>query len=545
MSADLPPILGLIDGIPASELLDGLASLHQAVVVTDPDGVVLWASRDLEDAIGGRARFGELGLACICEGYLRALNGDPGYEHHERQNHEPRHERFRNHHPIEAFDLKRPIAEILEHLEHRESLFRYRIEPNTIEGRASDSRPSCAGATGTGLEINAFRVDSRIADGEKKRSPQVERLYVTILRPAPKQEAGASTHSEPGAFHKCVLDRLPEATLTIDTSGFITYANSAAVALLGTPSDPLIDTPVSLYLPSSAIVEANASHGSSPGRTNRSVVEFAPSGQDPRFVEVASQTLELSDSTCAGRILQLRDTTSEQNLIERLKQKVVSLESYVHTVSHDLRSPLVSLLGFTRLMKSDFGEILGETGRRFLDRIEQAGSNMNTLTQDLLELSTRKQPSTSSENVDPRNVLLRIQAEIKPRLEDRGIELRLPEAPPMVQCDRTQLYQIFSNLIGNALQHMGPCETPHIDIEIEAFPDRRVIVVRDNGRGIEASAHERIFDAFHSLSRGDDGPSTGVGLSIVKKIALSHEGRIWVESEPGKGAAFFVSLKYR
>jgi signal transduction histidine kinase len=279
-------------------------------------------------------------------------------------------------------------------------------------------------------------------------------------------------------------------------------------------------------------------------KTHRSLVEFAPGGRTPHFVEVTSRPLEGPEGTSVGRILQLRDATSHQNLTERLKQKITSLESYVHTVSHDLRSPLVSLLGFTRLMRDDFGEMLGETGRRFLDRIEQAGSNMNTLTQDLLELSTQSQPGTSRKAVDPLNVLLQIRAEIKPRLEEQGIELWLPPAPSMIQCDRTQLYQVFSNLIVNALQHMGPCEAPRIAIEIQELQGEHVIVVRDNGRGIEASAHAKIFDAFQTLSRDASMRSTGVGLSIVKKIALSYQGRVWVESEPGHGAAFFVSLKH-
>ncbi len=195
-------------------------------------------------------------------------------------------------------------------------------------------------------------------------------------------------------------------------------------------------------------------------------------------------------------------------------------------------------------MKQDYGKILDETGRRFLNRIEQAGANMNTMTRDLLELSIREAPCTTAKAVDPREILLQIQAELKPRLEEQGVQLELPSSPPMIQCDRTQLYQIFSNLIGNALQHMGPCEQPRIEIEINTGADQQVIVVRDNGRGIAADAHERIFDAFHSLSRGDGRRSSGVGLAIVKKIALAHRGRIWVDSEPGHGAAFFVSLAY-
>lgn len=361
-------------------------------------------------------------------------------------------------------------------------------------------------------------------------------------------------------YYKTLIDQLPEAVLTIDSQGFISYANPPAAQMLRTTLDELLDTPISLFIPASAIVsftksraegqdsdEAVAAQSSNcRGDTNtpvRHLVELARVGYPTLFVEVSSTRLARADGRATERIVQLHDTTSQQRLTERFKQKIASLESYVHTVSHDLRSPLVSLLGFTKLMKQDYGKLLDATGKRFLDRIEQAGATMNTMTEDLLELSTREREAPNLTTSDPRNVLLQIQAELKPRLEAQGVELTIPTAPPVVVCDRTQLYQIFSNLIGNALQHMGPCESPTISIEITEEEDQHVISVRDNGRGIPSEAHERIFDAFESLAADNITPSTGVGLSIVKKIALAHAGDVWVESEPGLGATFCVSLE--
>lgn len=521
MSVAPPPNLGLINGIPAHQMLEGLGNLHQSVVVTNTDGVVLWASHALERAVGGSDRCVGLALAVLCDRYLgvendavRAANDNAAAQ------------------SSEAPRLAHEIAEILRHLEDRESLCHYRIEPNLLEGHS------------TGLEINAFCVDSCAPGPERAVPPRTVRLYVTILRPAPKLAAGDEPRNDPCAFFESVLDQLPEATLTIDQSGFITYVNARVVALLGKTRDELMDAPLSLYFPSSAILPINASLNRGSELIERNVVELAPSSQPTIFVEVASRKLDLPDGTNTGHIVQLRDTTNQQRMTERFKQKIASLESYVHTVSHDLRSPLVSLLGFTRLMKQDYGKILDETGRRFLNRIEQAGANMNTMTRDLLEISIREAPCTTATAVDPRDILLQIQTELKPRLEEQGVRLELPSSPPMIQCDRTQLYQIFSNLIGNALQHMGPCERPRIKIEINTGTDQQIIVVRDNGRGIAAHAHERIFDAFHALSRDDGGSSSGVGLAIVKKIALAHRGRIWVDSEPGHGAAFFVSLAH-
>lgn len=109
-------------------------------------------------------------------------------------------------------------------------------------------------------------------------------------------------------------------------------------------------------------------------------------------------------------------------------------------------------------------------------------------------------------------------------------------------CDRTRLYQLFSNLIGNALDHMGACQRPLVEIEVREETDRHVLVVRDNGRGIEPTEHERIFEMFHSVPSEGGRKGTGIGLAIVKKIAELHGGRAWVEAAPGAGSAFYVTL---
>jgi len=112
-----------------------------------------------------------------------------------------------------------------------------------------------------------------------------------------------------------------------------------------------------------------------------------------------------------------------------------------------------------------------------------------------------------------------------------------------VLCDRTRLYQVFSNLIGNALDYMGPVSDPTITIEVFEDPDEHRIVVRDNGRGIAPAQRERIFDLFQTCGpRADGRRGTGIGLAIVKKIAQSQRGRVWVESRPGEGAAFHLTL---
>jgi signal transduction histidine kinase len=204
---------------------------------------------------------------------------------------------------------------------------------------------------------------------------------------------------------------------------------------------------------------------------------------------------------------------------------------------------LVALLGFSRLLRQDYGTLLDDTGTHFVDRIEQAGRTMEDLIHDLLELSRIGQPGEQKAFVNPATVLHQLHAEFKQRLEAAGIELELPQDPPLVYCDRTRLYRVFSNLIGNAIDHMGACEQPRIAVSIVEEGDVCHISVSDSGRGIDSKHHEQIFEAFQSLGPSGDGRTgAGIGLAIVKKIAEAHGGRVWLDSRSGCGTTFHVTF---
>jgi len=228
---------------------------------------------------------------------------------------------------------------------------------------------------------------------------------------------------------------------------------------------------------------------------------------------------------------------------DALEKKNVELEHCVHSLAHDLRSPLVALLGFSRLLRQDYGLSLDDTARHFIDRIEQAGRTMEQLIHDLLEFSRIGRGDERRAMNDPRAVLQQIAAELKPRIDASGVQLVLPQSPPVIYCDRTRLYQVFSNLIGNALDHMGPCEDPTITIEIWDDAAGHQIAVTDSGCGVAPEDHARIFEVFQSLGpRADGRRGSGLGLAIVQKIAETHAGRVWVESDRGQGARFRLTL---
>jgi two-component system, LuxR family, sensor kinase FixL len=408
----------------------------------------------------------------------------------------------------------------------REMLAHGRVAPRTVEIRRG---------RGTGsVEFSAVLYSGAHS----------EPLFLVTARPVVASEvAPRRPEPAPDVSLAAILESSAEAVLTLDPAGVVTYANPAVARLLGCAPEDIVSQPLTHLLSGSE--QAERMVGTFPGTSDGQTEDVTLSRDDGSTlcVSVSASPLNLADGRCVGTLAFLRDVTEQRTKAAEVARKNAELESYVHSVSHDLRSPLVSLLGFSRLLRQDHADQLGDSGRHFLDRIEQAGRTMEALINDLLELSRIGETAARKTVVDPRRTLLQLRAELKPRLESQGVELELCERPPLVLCDRIRLYQVFSNLVGNALDHMGPHPKPRIEIDVREEPEVHHVTVRDNGRGIDPRHHERIFEIFQSLGpRADGRRGTGVGLAIVKKIAETHGGRVWVESAPGEGACFHLTF---
>jgi PAS domain S-box-containing protein len=357
--------------------------------------------------------------------------------------------------------------------------------------------------------------------------------------PAGRDAVGARLAGRLAAV-AAVFDGSPEPVAVVDGSGRLRYANAPLGALFGHPPAALLGKPVAECARQLAATSAEPCDGAGPAL--RGHFELHPrAGGEPRWVSWSASPLRDEAGVGVGAMVFLRDDTERRRDEQQWSRRHEELEQTVRAVAHDLRSPLVSVLGFSRLLRDDFGGVLGERGTHYLERISEAGRTMETLIRELLEFA-RIGHGEQRVLVDPRPVLEQLKGELKPRLDAAGVALALPAEPPLLLCDRTRLYQLFSNLIGNALDHMGPCEAPRVAVEIGEDERWHQLVVRDNGRGIDPSQHRRIFEMFHSLPRDGGRKGTGIGLAIVQKIAELHGGRAWVESAPGQGAAFHVAL---
>jgi len=249
-----------------------------------------------------------------------------------------------------------------------------------------------------------------------------------------------------------------------------------------------------------------------------------------------------------------------EHLLIELAEKTRELEQIVYVASHDLRSPLVNIQGFTRELAESFKqmhEILDSAGmssavRKKLDPlldedipdafqyILTSSSKMDSLLSGLLRLSRLGRAALNIKQLDMNKLMAEVVDSFEFQVKESGAGITVEELPPCCG-DETQLNQVFSNLLDNALKFLSSERPGTVRISGVAEEGRVTYCIEDNGIGIADKDRERIFEIFCRLDP-DIVMGEGLGLTIVRKILNRHGGKVWVESEPGKGSRFFVSL---
>lgn len=232
-----------------------------------------------------------------------------------------------------------------------------------------------------------------------------------------------------------------------------------------------------------------------------------------------------------------------ENLIRELETKNAELERFTYTVSHDLKSPLITINGFLGHLQDDIASGNTNRAKRDSQRIHEAVEKMHQLLKELLELSRIGRLMNPPEPVPFESLAREALVLVHGQLELRGVTFTLGADLPIVHGDRQRLIEVLQNLIDNAVKFMGDQPNPRIEIGQHGEEDGKpVLYVKDNGIGISPEYHERVFGLFDKLDAKSDG--TGIGLALVKRIVEYHGGRIWVksEAEAGKGSTFFFTL---
>jgi PAS domain S-box-containing protein len=236
------------------------------------------------------------------------------------------------------------------------------------------------------------------------------------------------------------------------------------------------------------------------------------------------------------------DITEQKRAEEKLRKINEELKSFVHVVSHDLKTPIIAIQGFSARLLKRYEQELGERGRRYMSQIETSAHRMEALVSDLLTLSTIGQIVSAFTDVSSLEIVRNVTSGLRAPMKDRGIELSIAESLPMINADAERIYQVFENLIVNAIKYMKDTKNPKIEIGYEDRGAFHQFHVRDKGIGIDPRYHQKIFEMFQRLKEIEDEQGTGLGLAIVERIVNNHGGQIWVESEKGNGATFYFTL---
>ena len=236
-------------------------------------------------------------------------------------------------------------------------------------------------------------------------------------------------------------------------------------------------------------------------------------------------------------ILYQETITKSQEIEARNKE----LDDFTYVVSHDLKEPLISVEGYTKIIRHEYLNLFDEAGREYLQSVMDSCIHMKRLIDELLQLSRIAKLSEKKAKIDSAKLIHDVLEELQFSIRERKAEIVLQQDLPPIDGVDTYMRIVFRNLLSNALKFCDKPQ-PRIEIGASATEDEVVYFIKDNGIGIEPEYFEKIFMIFQRLHKKDEYEGAGAGLTIVKKIVASHGGRIWVDSVRGQGSTFYFTI---
>jgi two-component sensor histidine kinase len=259
---------------------------------------------------------------------------------------------------------------------------------------------------------------------------------------------------------------------------------------------------------------------------------------DGSCTSVSTGNTSRQSTTDASGAEQATNGRSErERALERSNEQ---LEQFAYAASHDLQEPLRMVSGYLRLIEDRYGDELDEDAQEYIEFATDGAERMRMMIDGLLAYSRVERHGYSFEPVDLDDVMTDVRKNLELRIDETGATITVAELPD-VEGDESQLRQLFQNLVSNAIEYGGD-ESPVVCVSAERLGDEWVISVRDEGVGIDPADRDRIFEVFQRLHSYHESSGTGIGLAICKRIADRHGGEIWVESTPGDGSTFSVTL---
>jgi PAS domain S-box-containing protein len=344
---------------------------------------------------------------------------------------------------------------------------------------------------------------------------------------------------------KGVFENIVDAYVMMDLFGNVLKMNDAAVELLGFDNSKQTFNLNQLVIPEEQdkVIDAFKMLLKNSSITNFKL-NIITNKREEKLVHINANMIYNSKKepiAAQGIIRDITEVSSLQNqkeeLLKELKNSNEHLQEYAYIVSHDLKSPLRGIYSLVTWIKDDNLERLDKESLEHIELVQNKLDKMDKLITDILQYSVVSTTSNKKEEVSISSILKHV---IQILHIPQHINVSIASDMPIVIGDRTKLQQLFQNLIGNAIKYNDK-EHGRITVEVKVQEDHYHFIIQDNGIGIDEKYHKKIFEVFNYIQESKD--STGIGLSIVKKIVESHGGEIWVESVVGEGTTFHFTLK--
>jgi len=284
---------------------------------------------------------------------------------------------------------------------------------------------------------------------------------------------------------------------------------------------------------------------------NLSVAAFTDSGLDTLRLLLSQAAISFENAKLftevnelnAGLEVKVKNRTEELNqAVQELELANKELETFSYSVSHDLRSPLRTMKGYSEILLEDHGGSLDPEAKFLLKKIAQGGEKMAELINGLLDLSRVQRQDVNRQQVSLSDMAEGIVCDLRERYPERNVTLELAQGLE-VSGDKRMLFSLMENLLNNAWKYSGKKAQAKISFGSQVQDDKTVYFIKDNGAGFNMDYYNKLFVTFQRLHKGHDFEGTGVGLGTVKRIAEKHGGQIWAEAEVGKGATFYFTLE--
>jgi two-component system sensor kinase FixL len=413
-----------------------------------------------------------------------------------------------------------------------------------------------------GREVRAKRKDGSVFPMDLAVSAfelKDGRHFSGIIRDITARKAAEQEIRDNAMRLNAVFDTVVDGLITINSQAIIQSFNASAERIFGYGPEEVIGQNIRMLMPEPYRGEHDSYVGNYLETGIAKIIgigrEVTAKRKDGSIfpMELGISAFNIGAETAFVGIV--RDITarsqSETTLLRyttELERRNKELDDFAHIASHDLKEPLRGLFNNAKFLEEDYGDKIDAMGMKRLQRLCYLTQRMETLVNDLLYFSRLGRQELAIGPADINTAIRDIESMMETTLKEKNAFIDIPKVFPEIVCDKTGVTEIFRNLITNAVKYNDRekkiVEVGYVDeVQAEKGIETQVFYVKDNGIGIEAEFHEEIFRIFKRLNEEDDDKKgTGVGLTFVRKIVDRHGGRIWLESELGKGSTFYFTL---